>query len=238
MRPYFEKLSAALSCGVICMILTAGVRLHGQTAGHYVQWTAGDSGAATFDTTRFGKPVSAGNTVLVLAHWNDQDVTATITDSAGDTYIPLAAPMDAGPTERFQAWYAKNVRGAVELTVTIHFSKKTRSFSVIDAMEYAGLDKKEPLLGTVSATGSGTTQSSGQMDLRDKSNCLFIGLFGYSKYALPYQAGEGFTEKAYEASTMIEDAACSSLKKSAATATSSNPADWAAVGVAFRTTTQ
>ncbi len=229
----------ALLCAISCVFLVLGEHASAQAAtAHYVQWTAGDSGAATFDTTRFGKPVASGNTVLVLAHWNDQDVTATITDSAGDKFEALVTPLDAGPTERFQAWYSKNVHGATELTVTIHFSKKTRSFSVIDALEYAGFDRKEPLLGTIFATGNGTAQDSGTLSLNDKSNCLFIGLFGYSKYALPYQAGEGFTEKAYEASTMIEEANCSILKRPAATATSSNPANWAAIGAAFRTTTQ
>lgn len=218
-----------------CVILAAGSKIQAQRVGHFVQWTAGDSGAATFDTTRFGKPVAAGATLIVLAHWNDQDVIATITDSGGDKFEPLVGPLNTGPTERIQAWYAKNAHGAQELSVTIHFSKKTRSFSVINALEYKGLDRKAPLLGVISATGSGTTQSSGSLSIQDKSNCLLIGLFGYSKYALPYQAGEGFTENAYEASTMMEEADCGSLKRPAAAATSSNPADWAAIGAAFRT---
>ena len=236
----FRRTASVVAVGITLLLLKLGAAAQATDpqapvfSEHFMQWTAGDSGAATFDTTRFGKPVVSGNMILVLAHWNDQDITATITDSRSNKYLPLVQPLNAGRTERFQAWYARNVKGGAEVSVTINFSKKTRSFSVIDAIEYAGLDKASPLIAAVSAVGSGNTQSSGPIAATGAQGCLLIGLFGYSNYALPYKAGQDFTMRAYEASTMIEDSDCSAGGVDTAIAISSNAADWAAIGAAFR----
>lgn len=221
-----------------CLFLANGTLSHAQAptlTANFVGWTAGDAGAATFDTTRFGHPVPSGHVIVVLAHWNDQTVSASVSDSRGNKYLPLSEPLNAGPTDRIQAWYAKNLRAGTDLSVTIHFSQKTRSFSVVDAIELAGLDQAEPLIQSRAATGNGTNQNSGSLTLNSVSNCLMIGLFGYSKYALPYKAGEGFLMNAYEASTIVEQAPCSAIAGHAATATSSSAADWVAIAAAFRT---
>ena len=204
----------------------------------FVQWTAGDGGATTIETTRFADNVTPGNLILIFAHWDNQAVTATITDQLGNTYRPIFPPTNAGIKDRFQVWYAKNVAGGVSLSITIHFSSATTSFSVLDAMEYSGIDRNSPLDGFTSNTGIGTSQSSGSITVANPNSEIVIGLFGYSSYALPYTAGPGFTLRNYDASTILEDQAAVLAGTYTATATSHNSANWAAFAMGFRNAPQ
>lgn len=207
------------------------------TTGKFVQWTAGDSGASSSETT-YLKSVTTGNLMLVFSHWDNQTLTASVSDSVGNRYVPIGGPVNAGRTARFQAWYAKNIRSGPLLGITVTYSGKTTSFSVVDAMEYSGLDKSAPLDVFASASGSGTSQDSGASPTTTVSNGTIIGLFGYSTYASPYRAGAGFTFRQGEASTMLEDRSVTATGSYTATATSCNPADWAAFVIGFKSAIQ
>jgi hypothetical protein len=200
----------------------------------FVQSCAGDGGATTKVTTSMPNIVTSGNLIVVFVHWDNQAATATASDQLGNTYVPIFPPTDAGSSARFQVWYVKNVTGGVPLSVTVNFSQATTSFSVLDAMEYSGIDTTSPLDGFNSATGRGTSQNSGSILVPNANSEILIGLFGYDVYALTYTAGPGFTMQGYEASTMIEDQAAVTAGTYAATATSNTTANWAAFVMAFK----
>jgi hypothetical protein len=206
--------------------------------GKPIQWASGDGGSVTQQTTYQSLNATTGNLILVLAHWDNQAVTATVTDQLGNTYIPIFPATNSGQTSVFQVWYAKNIRGGAPLSVTTTFSGKTLSFSLADVIEYSGLDQSAPLDVFASATGTGSSQDSGKMPATSWKSETIIGLFGYSGYALPYTAGTGFTFQGYDASSLLEDQGVSAIGVYGATATSSSPADWAAFAIGFKNATQ
>ncbi len=204
----------------------------------FLQWTAGDGGANTQETTSLPNIVTTGNLILVFAHWDNQAVTATVSDQVGNTYLPIFPATNSGASDRFQVWYAKNVTGGVALAITIAFSGTTSSYSVLDAMEYSGLDKTSPLDAVASATGSGMAQSSRSIFVPNANSEIVIGIFGYAGYALPYTAGAGFTMRGYDASTMVEDQNAVLAGTYTATANSQSPSNWAAFVMAFKISAQ
>jgi hypothetical protein len=218
--------------------ITGSTNLTVGTTGQFVQFTAGDSGAASSSTTYTNYNVTSGDLILVFSHWDNQALTASVTDNAGNTYVPIGGPVNAGTASRFQAWYAKNVSGGRSLGVTVTYSGTTTSISLIDVAEYAGLDTSAPLDVFASATGDGTFQSSGPSPLTTASNETIIGLFGYAEYASPYAAGAGFTLRGYDASSMLQDESVTTTGSYTATATSSDAAYWAAFVIGFKSAIQ
>lgn len=203
--------------------------------GKYVQFASGDGGSTTSETIYQDRPATSGNLMLAFSHWNNPAAAVTVQDQLGNTYTPIFPATCIGGSDCFQVWYAKNIKGGTELGLTFHYSARTTNFSVVDIIEYAGLDTTNPLDVFASATGTGFSQNSGKMPMTTSAAEIIIGLFGYSGYALPYTAGSGFTFRNYDASTMLEDRAVNSIGVYNATATSANSANWAAFAIAFRT---
>jgi hypothetical protein len=210
----------------------------GVSAGRFVQWTSSDHGAATSETTYQDRKATPGNLILVFSHWDNQALTAAVTDNLRNAYASIAGPVNAGPTARFEVWYAKNIRGGAPLAITVTYSGKTTSFSLVDAIEYSGLDKSAPLDVFASTAGTGTYQDSGPSPTTRKRNETIVGLFGYSTYALPYTAGAGFTMRGYDASSMLEDQAVTNIGSYHATAASNRSDFWAAFVIGFKNATQ
>ncbi len=202
--------------------------------GQFVQWTSGDGGAASVETTYLSQPVTTGNLILVFSHWDNQAITATVTDNLGNTYIPVSGPINVGAIGRFQAWYAKNINGGAQLGVTITYSARTMSISLADAAEYSGLDPTNPLNVFSSSTGTGVSQNSGAAAATNFPNETIIGLFGYYGFATPYTAGPGFTLRNYDATSMLEDQFVSANGSYLSTATSNTSTSWVAYVLCFK----
>lgn len=209
----------------------------GVSAGQFVQWTSGDHGAATSETTYQDRKATPGNLILVFSHWDNQALTAAVTDSLRNAYASIAGPINAGPTARFEVWYAKNIRGGAPLAVTVTYSGKTTSFSLVDAIEYSGLDRSAPLDVFASAAGNGTSQDSGPSPTTRERSETIVGLFGYSTYSSPYTVGAGFTMRGYDASSMVEDRLIMEIGSYHATATSLVSDYWAAFVIGFKNAT-
>ena len=201
--------------------------------GQFVQFTSGDSGAATSSTTYQGAPATSGNLILVFSHWDNQTLTASVSDSLGNTYTSIAGPINVGTADRFQVWYAKNITGGTTLGIKVTYSGKTNSISLVDAGEYSGLDTAAPLDVSAVTTGSGTSQVSPSVTTT-VNNETIVGLFGYSPYASPFMAGTGFTLRGYDASSFLEDMSVTQAGKYQANATSSSAANWAAFIVGLK----
>ena len=204
-----------------------------------VQVTAGDSGSATSTVTYQNSNAATGDLMLVFSRWDNPAATASsVSDSAGNTYIPIGGPINIGGNSIVEAWYAKNIQGGQPLAVTVTYSAKTNSISLVDTFEYSGLDTTAPLDVFASAIGSGTTQNSGPSPTTTVNNETIIGLFGYSSYVSPFTAGAGFTQEFYDASSMLEDASVSTKGSYTATASSSDPANWGAIVIGFKNACQ
>jgi hypothetical protein len=220
--------------GSITASANLGVVPNSSSPAKFVQSCAGDGGATIRETTYMPNAATTGNLILVFAHWDNQAATATVSDQLKNTYVPIFPPTNAGSSARFQVWYAKNVTGGAQLAVTITFSQTTASFSVINAIEYSGIDTTNPLDGTNSATGAGLYQNSGSITVPNANSEIVIGMFGYDGYALTYKAGYGYTIRSYEASTISEDQPAVVAGTYSATASSNKSANWAAFVMAFK----
>ena len=210
----------------------------GVGAGQFVQWTSGDSGSASVSTTYQSQRSASGNMVLAFSHWDNQTLTAQVSDNLGNKYVSIGEPINSGPTARFQLWYARNIKGGVPLAVTVTYSGRTTSFSLIDVAEYSGLDRSAPLDAFASAPGTGTLQDSGPARHTTAMNETVVGFFGYSGYGLPYKAGAGFSARAYDGSSFLEDRAVTVAGSYRATVTSSRDDSWAAFVVCLKNAIQ
>jgi hypothetical protein len=210
----------------------------GVSAGKLVQWASGDAGSASSCTTYQDSNATPGNLILVFSHWDNQALNAAVTDNLRNAYATITGPINAGPAARFEVWYAKNIRGGAPLAVTVTYSGRTAAFSVVDVMEYSGLDKSSPLDVFAFDSGNGTYQDSGPSATISERSETVVGLFGYSRYALPFTAGAGFTLRGYDASTVLEDQSITQIGSYHATVTSKRSDFWAAFVIAFKNAIQ
>ena len=207
-------------------------------AGQFIQWTSGDSGSASISTTYQPQRAASGDLVLAFSHWDNQTLSAQVSDNLGNKYVSIGGPINSGTAARFQLWYARNIKGGVPLAVTVTYSGRTTSFSLIDVAEYSGLDRSAPLDAFASAAGAGTLQDSGLSRTTTTANETLVGFFGYSGYGLPYKPGPGFTSRAYDGSSFLEDRAVTVPGSYRATVTSSRDDSWAAFVACFKNAIQ
>ncbi|HWA94798.1 MAG TPA: Ig-like domain-containing protein [Terracidiphilus sp.] len=201
--------------------------------GKLVQFSTGDDGSTTVATGVLGAPMTAGNMLLVFSHWDDQSITATVSDSEGDTFTPIFSnPINQG-TQRFQIWYAKNIIGGAATSITVTYSAKTSVFSLVDVAEYSGLDQNSPLGTFTYATGTGASLDSGSISVPTANTQTIIGIFGDDAYVSPFTSGDGFTQDGFDASTMYESKGATTAGSYNATATSEGSANWIAVVMSF-----
>jgi hypothetical protein len=202
--------------------------------GQLVQSASGDGGSALSETVHQGSNATTGNLILVFSHWDNQTITASVTDNMGNTYSAIEGPVSSGPSACFQAWYAKNITGGTPLAVTVAYSGQTATSSVVDVIEYSGLDTAGPVDVYALATGSGLTQDSGLAATTSATSETLIGLFGYDTHTAPYVAGTGYIMRGYDASSMWEDRYVTAVGAYNATSTSSAQANWAAYVIGFK----
>ena len=221
------------------------------SAGVFVQGNSGDNGAATSETSFLSTGVKAGDLVLVWSKWDapkGTTITATgATDNRGNTYTALgpAIPIGtdgAGDPNWVQAWYAKNVSGA-PTGFTVSYSGKTFDISLVDAAEYSGLDKSDPLdsASYMTNTGEGQSLTTGPSGTTTANDETIIGIFGTLGAEYPFTAGSGFSINVIDASSLIEDENVSITGSYTATATGNSGTSttpWGAIIVGFRNAIQ
>ncbi len=104
--------------------------------------------AATPQTNQTAVPVAlptaqvAGNLNAVVVGWNDVAANvASVTDTAGNTYLP-AAPVTRGAGISQGVYYAANIAGGAN-TVTVTFDRPA-AYVDVRVAEYSGLDRASP----------------------------------------------------------------------------------------------
>jgi outer membrane protein assembly factor BamB len=146
-----------------------------QTSARFVQVNAAtpQTNQSTV-TVPYLQAQGAGDLNVVAVGFNDNTSTITsVTDSAGNVY-QLAAPLTQQSGLSQAIYYAKNINAAAagSNVVTVHFSAAA-AFPDVRVAEYGGLDTTSPLDTSASASGSGTTASSGNLTTSVANDVIF-----------------------------------------------------------------
>jgi hypothetical protein len=174
-----------------------------------------------------------GNTNILAIGWNNTTSTITsVVDSAGNTYR-LAVPKASANGVSQAIWYASNIKAAAAgaNTVTVTFSAST-AFVDIRALEYAGLDPIDPFDAGASASGNGTSASSGAVTTTATNELIFgAGMTG----GLFSAAGAGFANRIItQDADIAEDRIVTTAGSYSATATLNPSAGWLMQVATFR----
>jgi hypothetical protein len=185
--------------------------------------SSGSSVAATFTSA-----TTAGNTIVVYVIW-DNAGTASVTDSRGDNFTSVSAPVVWDGGFRAQIFYATNIAGGTD-TVTATFQNAVSSFGSIYVHEYSGISTTNPVDVTASASGSGGTLNSGSATTTTANDLIFgAGVSDANVSA----AGSGFTTRDTASGNITEDKTAATTGSYSATATHTGQ-NWGVQMVAFR----
>jgi chitodextrinase len=137
------------------------------------QAKANEIGSGTVDNVAFTSANTAGDLVVVQVLWSNTG-TVAVTDTRGNPYLAATARTTWSGTWSAQAFYAKNVLAGAN-TVRATFSTTITSFAIVQAHEYSGIDKINPLDAATNAAGSGTAMNSGPITTTNANDLLFAG---------------------------------------------------------------
>jgi len=176
---------------------------------------------------------TAGDTNILAIGWNNTTSTVTsVVDSAGNTYR-LAVPKASANGVSQTIWYASNIKaaGAAANAVTVTFSAST-PFVDIRALEYRGLDPVNPFDVGASASGNGTSASSGAVLTTAANELIFgAGMTG----GLFSAAGTSFTNRVItQDADIAEDRIVTTAGSYSATATLNPSGGWVMQVATFR----
>jgi chitodextrinase len=181
----------------------------------------------------FNGPQTAGNLNVVVVGWNDATgKVASISDSAGNSYVLAVGPTVGSETQSI--YYAKNIAATTTTnnTVTVTFSPSA-AWVDMRILEYQGLDQSGPLDAVQSATGSSTSSTTpnivttSAVDIIVAGNTVATGVTG---------PGAGFTTRFLTVpdSDIVEDRNVSSAGSYAVAAGIAPSGAWVMQAVAFR----
>lgn len=195
-NPGFADTISINSLGLVSLISASGY------PSHYVQSVSrGDTSTSTYVdsmTAPFASANTASDTIIVSADWwgGGQSVTASLTDTEGNTYVPAPGPLDSmDGNSRIEIWYAKNIKAGAN-TVTMTLSSPINGGIALAIHEFSGLDLSNPLDTTIWNTASGTALTTGSTTTNFAKELLFAfdgGDAGASYAASPFtgmQSGE------------------------------------------------
>ena len=137
---------------------------------------------------------SAGNLNVVVVGWNDATATvSSVTDSKGNLYTRAVGPTIRAGQASQSIYFASNIAAAAANTniITVRFNVAA-VFPDVRILEYSGLDAVSPLVGSVGASGSSSTSSSGSLAV---STGNFLLVAGNIVATSTRSAGTGFTSR-------------------------------------------
>lgn len=183
----------------------------------------------TSHAVAFSSSVTGHNTIVVAVGWSGPSITASVTDSAGNTYSSAVGPTSM-PTSGFaqQVFYAADVTGG-NITVTVTYSASTVDSRV--AIHELGNVNKDPLDATSFSTGISGPPTSGPATTSFANELLFG--WSLSQIGTKADTGAGFTELESVGNEATEYKIVSSTGSYAATFTSTG-GDWAAQLATFK----
>ena len=186
-------------------------------------------------TITYTAPQTLGDLNVVVVGWNDSTTTiSTVTDTKGNPYTLIGAPIVQSGTASQAIYYAKNISAASAgaNTVTVTFSVAPR-FPDIRIAEYSGLDTVSPLDVFVGAQGTTTSTSSSGSVTTTTANDLLVG--ANVVQSTTNAAGTGYTNRVITGDgDILEDRIVTATGSYSATAALDKVQPWIMQMVAFR----
>jgi chitodextrinase len=217
--------SSNISTQSLDVFVTTGA---GSVAPSFIQEKSGEVSTGTSVSVALNSLTQAGNTIIVYVIWNTAG-SVVLSDSRGDTFVNVGAPVSWGSGYSAQTFYASGIAGGTD-TVKATFRAAVTSFGVLYAHEYSGISATNPVDVTASATGSSGTLSSGAATTTSANDLIFGA--GVSDNMVT-AAGSGFIARDLAYGNITEDRIAASIGAYAATATQ-NGQSWGMQMVAFR----
>ncbi len=155
----------------------------------YVQSISTNGGNLTSLSASFASNNTAGNLIIVVAGWAGTTITASVSDSNGNTYQTAVGPT-TGVGSRGQMFYAENIAGGAN-TVTVAFSASVSGAHLL-IHEYSGIATSNSLDQVTSATGSSTVCDTGSVTTTQADALLFASC-GAETDPTTITAGTGYT---------------------------------------------
>jgi hypothetical protein len=170
---------------------------------------------------------TAGNFLIVTGTAARPAGTITISDTAGNTYLPAIGPVtDPGQDTTAYLWYVPSAKGAPN---TVTLTPTSARAMEIHISEWAGLAAVSPVDQIATATGNGTAASAGPVTTTTPGELVF----GYGFVFNVASAGAGFTPLSLVNGDLDEYLIQSSAGSVAATFTQ-NTGTWFAMVATFK----
>jgi hypothetical protein len=186
-------------------------------------------GAST--SVAFNTPTQPGNTIVVYVIWSNTG-TVLLSDSSGNTFVNVGAPVSWGTGYSAQVFYATHIGGGPD-TVTASFRTPVSSFGLVYVHEYAGIDSTNPVDVTISASGSSAMLNSGSAITTSPNDLIFGAGVSDNTVTAP---GSGFLSRDLTYGNITEDRIATSVGSYSATAPHYGNM-WGMQMVAFRAAT-
>ena len=193
----------------------------------FVQKTDNINVAGTTAAATFGGNNTAGNMLFVVAWCDGTGRTLNISDTAGNTWLPVEAAFTQNSANTVQAFYVANCKAKVSNIVTATSNGPTTTGVAAGEYSFSGagatLDQKTHAVGVSTSPASGVTGATTQ------AVELIVGYILESDGSIT--AGSGFTLRGVASNFLnFEDQTIISTGTQQATATITS-AGWA-IGVA------
>jgi hypothetical protein len=183
---------------------------------------------AAMTTLGFNAGITAHDAIIVCLNYPAASgaTLTSITDSLGNTYLPLVGPIDAAGERHYIAAAYDSPAGGDTLTVTLSAAPVNGSDLMV--MDYSGLALSSAFDASANATGTGTSMNSGGATTTFAHE-LVVG-YAEAPNAMP---GTGFTQRAVQSGNLAEDLVVSTKGTYHATATTTTGA-WEMIVATFK----
>ena len=216
--------------------LYVGLRVP-QPAPTFIQAASGDGGSSSVSTVAatFSAAQTAGDLIVVAVGWGSSMATATVTDSAGNSYsVASPALVATGASFTQEMFYAPNIKsaGAGANTVTVTFSTAV-PYTDVRVAEYSNVIETSPI--DVVAPGgeatNGPALSSGNATTTNANDLLVAASYCNTTVI---GVGGGYTQRVLSDGNNIQDEVVSTTGTYNATATQVGSGFWITQMVAFK----
>jgi hypothetical protein len=147
----------------------------------------GNESTASNISATFTAPNTAGDFVLVSGTIARPAGTLSISDTLGNTYIPVTTPVtDTNQDVTSYLWYVPSCKGG---TNSVNLTPTVAGALEIHISELSGISSTYPVDSFASATGTGTSASSGAVATTAAGELIY----GYTFLLNTAAAGAGFT---------------------------------------------
>jgi len=162
----------------------------------FVNATSGgdNSGASKSSIACTAASHTTGNLIVVGCYYTGSAGSiSSITDTAGNTYVKIAASSVTFTGYTGEIWYAVNVTGNASNVVTTHYSPSI-TFPRVVVHQYSGCATSSPFDQTATGhTASGTSVTSGNM-VTTQANEVIVAFMSASN-SCTWTAGASFTKR-------------------------------------------